>query len=106
MLGGPGEIFIGGARVGRGYRNRPEQTADRFVLIYSAAGRVRGFTAAAISAVLANGQIWFRGRVDTQVKIRGYRVEPEASPRRWPASGGLLLRRRRNGDISDRQSAA
>jgi amino acid adenylation domain-containing protein len=75
--GEPGELCLGGALVGRGYRNLPELTAGRFVTylppsgppmrIYRTGDRVRR---------LANGQLAFLGRLDSQIKIRGYRVEP------------------------------
>jgi len=67
-----GELWIAGPLVGRGYRNRPQQTAERFsewqgVRAYRTGDRVRQ---------LPNGEIEFLGRFDDQVKIRGYRVEP------------------------------
>jgi amino acid adenylation domain-containing protein len=69
-----GELCIGGAGVARGYRNRPDLTAQRFVSgpdgtrLYRTGDRVRR---------LADGSLAFLGRVDDQVKIRGHRVEPD-----------------------------
>lgn len=70
-----GEIFIGGAGVGRGYLGRPELTAARFInhpyhpleKIYATGDAGRW---------LPDGNMAFAGRKDTQVKVRGYRVEP------------------------------
>lgn len=76
--GWPGEICIGGASVGRGYRARPEMTADRFVADpFSALAGARLYRTGDLGSALPNGEICFRGRIDTQLKIRGYRVEPD-----------------------------
>ncbi|MCA1278157.1 non-ribosomal peptide synthetase [Saccharopolyspora sp. 7B] len=67
----PGELWIGGAGVARGYRNDPERTADRFV---EHAG-VRWYRTGDRARYLPDGGIEFLGRADHQVKIRGHRVE-------------------------------
>jgi non-ribosomal peptide synthetase-like protein len=76
--GAEGELVLGGPGVGAGYVNRPELTAEKFVmtpfngpsgapeLIYRSGDLVR---------LDASGEIDFIGRIDTQVKIRGFRVE-------------------------------
>jgi amino acid adenylation domain-containing protein len=69
-----GEIFIGGMGVGRGYRNRPDLTAKRFITDPFRSGGLL-YRTGDIGRVLSNGEIDFLGRVDDQVKIRGYRVE-------------------------------
>jgi amino acid adenylation domain-containing protein len=84
-IGVAGELCVGGAGVARGYVNRPEETAARFVedpqggRVYRTGDRVR---------FLRDGSIEFLGRLDDQLKIRGYRVEPgeiETALARHPA---------------------
>jgi amino acid adenylation domain-containing protein len=72
----PGEIYIGGVGVARGYRNRPELTTERFVPNPFGGGSERLFKTGDLGAYLPDGQIAFLGRLDDQVKIRGFRVEP------------------------------
>jgi amino acid adenylation domain-containing protein len=74
--GTAGELYIGGAGVGRGYRNRPELTADCFVPSpFSPQERL--YKTGDMGCCLPDGQIAFLGRTDNQVKIRGYRIELE-----------------------------
>lgn len=73
-----GEIHIGGLSVGRGYRNDPELTAARFLPDrFSAEPTGRLYRTGDLAVLLPDGQLQFRGRIDTQEKIRGHRVEPD-----------------------------
>jgi amino acid adenylation domain-containing protein len=72
-----GEIFIAGTGVARGYRNRPETTAERFLPDSSNPNPgSRMYRTGDLGCFLADGQISFRGRLDSQEQIHGYRVEP------------------------------
>jgi amino acid adenylation domain-containing protein len=73
--GAQGEIYIGGAGVARGYRNRPELTAERFVSDPFPGDATRLYRTGDQGRRLPTGEIEFLGRVDDQVKIRGFRVE-------------------------------
>lgn len=74
--GEPGEIYIGGPGVARGYMNRPDLTAERFIADpFSDAGDARLYKSGDLGRWRDDGNIEFLGRNDLQVKIRGYRVE-------------------------------
>lgn len=75
-IGVPGELWIGGDGVARGYRNRPALTADRFAPDPARPGG-RVYRTGDLVRRLPNGELEFLGRLDTQVKIRGVRVELE-----------------------------
>src|SRR5688572_29943554 len=74
--GVPGEIFIAGAGLARGYHNRPDLTAEKFLPNpFSQQPGARLYRTGDLARYLPDGQIEFLGRLDYQVKIRGFRIE-------------------------------
>lgn len=74
--GTPGELCIGGAGVVRGYLDRPELTAERFVQVADITGAVsRLYRTGDLVQCTTDGTWQFLGRLDHQVKVRGYRIE-------------------------------
>jgi len=71
-----GELYIGGAGVGVGYLNRPELTAERFLLDpFSGVPGARLYKSGDLACYRTDGTLEYLGRADDQVKIRGYRIE-------------------------------
>lgn len=75
-LGAPGELYVGGAGVARGYHDRPDLTRDRFVPDpYSAVAGARMYRTGDRACWGRDGVLYYLGRADDQVKVRGVRVE-------------------------------
>jgi len=72
-LGVPGQLYIGGAGVTRGYLNRPTLTEERFIANPFGEGKL--YNSGDMARYLVDGNIEFLGRADDQVKLRGFRIE-------------------------------
>jgi amino acid adenylation domain-containing protein len=74
--GVPGELYIGGVQVARGYLYRPDITAERFIPdpFHTQPG-ARLYRTGDLVRSLPNGMLEYLGRLDQQVKLRGYRIE-------------------------------
>ena len=75
-IGVPGELYLGGPGVARGYLNQPELTSEKFMPNpFAGAPGARLYKTGDLVRYRAGGNLDFLGRVDSQVKIRGFRVE-------------------------------
>jgi len=74
--GEEGELYIGGVQVGRGYHNRPELTAERFINDpFAKIPDARLYRSGDLARWRADGAVEYLGRIDHQVKVRGLRIE-------------------------------
>jgi amino acid adenylation domain-containing protein len=112
-LGVPGQLFLGGAGLARGYHGRPARTAQTFLpdpAAGSSPARPPGsrlYATGDLVRTLGNGAMDFLGRIDHQVKIRGFRIEPEeieVALRAFPEVNEAVVVVR--GDPSDRSLVA
>ncbi|HYV24459.1 MAG TPA: non-ribosomal peptide synthetase [Pyrinomonadaceae bacterium] len=107
--GKAGELCVGGACVSRGYRNRPELTAEKFIPDqFGTDPSARLYRTGDLARELENGEIAYLGRIDEQIKILGHRIEPaeiEAAIDRHPAIASSIVVAH-GGDCSDKRLAA
>ena len=106
-IGVAGELYIGGSGVGRGYLNRPDLTAERFIDNPFSNGKL--YKTGDLCRYLADGNIDYLGRIDQQVKIRGFRIElgeVEEVIKQHPAIEQAIVRPYDGPNQSNKQLAA
>ncbi|MCE2669308.1 MAG: amino acid adenylation domain-containing protein [Microcystis sp.] len=74
-IGVPGELHIGGAGLARGYLDRPDLTAEKFIEVNLLGKIERIYKTGDLAKWQNDGNIEFLGRIDHQIKLRGFRIE-------------------------------
>ena len=108
-IGVPGEIYVGGAGLARGYINNPERTTERFIADpFSEDPVARLYRTGDLARYDTDGNIHYLGRRDHQVKLRGFRVELgeiEATLRQHPAIAQAVVVMQKEGGGTTLSSA-
>jgi len=90
----PGEIYVGGPTLARGYLNQPEKTAERFVPDPIRKDGSLLFRTGDLGRILPNGQLEVKGRIEFMIKLRGYTVvlaAVESTLSEHPAIGAVVV---------------